>query len=450
MPTISNVEASSPAVIVDVDEQLYRKVSRRILPLLFICYVVAYLDRVNVGFAKLQMLDSLNLRNGVFALGASIFFAGYFFFEIPSNLLLHRYGAKIWIARIMVSWGIVSASLAFVAPLAKFFHVETSTMFYMLRFLLGICEAGFFPGIILYMNYWFPARRQTVAMSGFLIAIPVSLMFGSLVSGWVMQSTHGLLAMEGWQWMLLIEGIPSIILAIAVLAWLGNGIASAKWLTASEKIILQRNLDEESAGKLHRPSAAFKSGRVWLLVAIMLAYNTGFYGLAFWMPSIIRASGVKSPLTIGVLTAIPYLTAIVAMTWNARHSRKTGERRLHAAFAAIIGGCGLILSALMAHNVPLSILFLTIATCGMLGLMPIFWTFVGQLLTGTAAAAGIAFINSIGNLAGFTGSFITSVAQDLTGNINNGTYVLGASLLLCGFLIMSVPKSMLNNPTSNS
>ena len=217
MPSITQT-AAAPAAADSSEDALYRKVMRRILPLLLLCYVVAYLDRVNVGFAKLQMLDELSLSDGVYALGASIFFWGYFLFEMPSNLLLHRYGARFWIARIMITWGIVSSSMAFIVPLAQFFHVQTTTMFYTLRFLLGLCEAGLFPGVILYMNYWFPARRQSVAMSGFLVAIPLSLTLGSVVSGWLMEQTHGLSGMSGWQWMLLLEGLPSIVVAFIVLA----------------------------------------------------------------------------------------------------------------------------------------------------------------------------------------------------------------------------------------
>ncbi|HDV6321438.1 MFS transporter [Burkholderia multivorans] len=444
MPILTETAASA-APVDETEERVYRKVLRRVLPLLLLCYVVAYLDRVNVGFAKLQMLDSLGLSDTIYAVGASIFFWGYFLFEIPSNLLLHRYGARFWIARIMITWGIVSSSLAFIAPLARFFHVEASTMFYILRFLLGACEAGFFPGVILYMNYWFPARRQSTAMSGFLIAIPVSLTLGGIVSGWLMENTHGLLGLGGWQWMLLLEGIPSILVAFVVLAFMGDGIASAKWLSASEKALLQRNLEQESTRKTHSIGAAFRNPHVWLLTFILLTFNTGFYGLAFWLPSIIRASGVQSPLSIGLLTAIPYLSAVVAMLWNAAHSRRTGERRLHAAIPAGIGGVGLMLSAFFASNVPLSILFLTISTCAILGLMPIYWTFPGQILAGTAAAAGIALINSIGNLSGFTGSMITSVAKNLTGNINNGTYALGACLLVSCVLILAIPKRLLDN-----
>jgi len=444
MPIITQV-AAVPAAVNEVEDQLYRRVMRRILPLLLLCYVVAYLDRVNVGFAKLQMLGDLGMSDTIYAIGASIFFWGYFLFEMPSNLLLHKYGARFWIARIMVTWGIVSSSLAFIVPLASFFHVQTSTMFYTLRFLLGVCEAGFFPGVILYMNYWFPARRQSVAMSGFLVAIPLSLTLGGIVSGWLMENTHGMLGFSGWQWMLLLEGIPSVLVAFVVFFWLGDGIQSAKWLSASEKALLQSNLERESTAKTHGVAAALKSPRVWLLTIILLTFNTGFYGLAFWLPSIIRASGVQSTLNIGLLSAIPYLSAVVVMLLNAAHSRKTGERRLHAAIPACVGGVGLILSALFANNIPVSIIFLTVATCGILGLMPIYWTFPGQILSGTAAAAGIALINSVGNLSGFTGSMITGLAKQWTGNINNGTYALGACLLVSCGLILLIPKNMLGH-----
>ena len=444
MPIITQV-AAVPAAVNEVEDQLYRRVMRRILPLLLLCYVVAYLDRVNVGFAKLQMLGDLGMSDTIYAIGASIFFWGYFLFEMPSNLLLHKYGARFWIARIMVTWGIVSSSLAFIVPLASFFRVQTSTMFYTLRFLLGVCEAGFFPGVILYMNYWFPARRQSVAMSGFLVAIPLSLTLGGIVSGWLMENTHGMLGFSGWQWMLLLEGIPSVLVAFVVFFWLGDGIQSAKWLSASEKALLQSNLERESTAKTHGVAAALKSPRVWLLTIILLTFNTGFYGLAFWLPSIIRASGVQSTLNIGLLSAIPYLSAVVVMLLNAAHSRKTGERRLHAAIPACVGGVGLILSALFANNIPVSIVFLTVATCGILGLMPIYWTFPGQILSGTAAAAGIALINSVGNLSGFTGSMITGLAKQWTGNINNGTYALGACLLVSCGLILLIPKNMLGH-----
>ena len=432
------------------EDRTYRKVILRILPVLLLCYMAAYLDRVNIGFAKLDMLNDLQFSNTVYALGASIFFWGYFIFEVPSNLLLHRFGARFWIARIMLSWAIVSMAVAFTVPLAKFFHIESETMFYVLRFLLGICEAGFFPGVILYLNYWFPTRRQSRVMSGFLMAMPISLTLGGVVSGWLMTKMQGVQGMAGWQWLLIIEGIPSVIMAFVVLAFMANNIDAAKWLSPEEKSLLKANLQTDSKGKATNLREVFFNGRVWLLVLILLTFNTGFYGLAFWMPSIIKSAGVTNPLDIGLLTAIPYGIAIIAMTLNARHSNRTGERRLHAAIPAIIGGIGLILSAYFANNVVLSIVFLSVSASGVLSLMPIYWTLPGTVLSGVAAAAGIGMINAIGNLSGFTGSMITAVAENLTGNINNGTYVLGACLFVSAGLILSIPRTMLRRHTQAS
>lgn len=428
------------------EDRTYRKVIVRILPVLLLCYMAAYLDRVNIGFAKLSMLEDLQFSNTVYALGASVFFWGYFLFEVPSNLLLHRYGARFWIARIMLSWAIVSMAVAFTQPLASFFHVESSTMFYVLRFLLGICEAGFFPGVILYLNYWFPTHRQSRVMSGFLMALPVSLTLGGILSGWLMTSMDGWHGMAGWQWMLLIEGVPSLVMAAIVFGCLCDNIDKAAWLSQQEKELLKANLKQDAHGKVSRLKDAFFSPRVWLLVFILLTFNTGFYGLAFWMPSIIKSAGVTSSLEIGLLTAIPYSVAVIAMLLNARHSNRTGERRLHAAIPAFIGGCGLMLSAAFAHDVVLSILFLTVAASGVLSLMPIFWTLPGTVLSGVAAAAGIGMINAFGNLSGFTGSMITAVAENLTGDINNGTYVLGLCLFISGALVMAIPAAMLKRP----
>jgi MFS family permease len=425
------------------EDRIYRKVIWRILPVLLLCYMAAYLDRVNIGFAKLDMLADLGFSNTIYALGASMFFWGYFLFEVPSNLLLHRLGARFWIARIMISWAIISMAVAYTVPLARFFHVEPSTMFYSLRFLLGICEAGFFPGVILYLNYWFPAHRQSRVLSGFLMAMPISLTLGGPLSGWLMTSMQDVQGMAGWQWMLIIEGIPSILLAFVVIFCLVDKIDDAKWLSTSEKAILKNNLQADNKHKTSSLKDVFTNGRVWLLVVILLTFNTGFYGLAFWMPSIIQSAGITSSLHIGLLTAIPYSVAVVAMTLNARHSHITGERRFHAAIPAFIGCAGLILSAFFADNLVLSIIFLSVAASGILSLMPIFWTLPGTLLSGVAAAAGIGMINAIGNLSGFTGSMITAVAENLTGDINNGTYILALCLLVSGALILAIPQSVL-------
>ncbi|WP_447920282.1 MFS transporter [Achromobacter aegrifaciens] len=437
----SNLQpAAGPAPIEDADDALYRKIGRRIIPILMLCYVVAYLDRVNIGFAKLQMIEDLGLDNAVYAMGASIFFWGYMLFEVPSNILLHRLGARVWITRIMITWGIASGAIAFTAPLASLFGVQNSTMFYILRFLLGICEAGFFPGVVLYVNQWFPIKRQSRVFSIFLAALPVSLILGGPLSGWLLRSTHGLHSFGGWQWLLVLEAAPAVLMGLVVWFALASSAETASWLSPAEKQAVQANLARNTEHKSHRFSAALRDVRLWLLMGILLTFNTGFYGLSFWLPTIIQNSGVQDPLHIGLLSAIPYIAGGLAMFFNARHSARTGERQLHTAIPALIGGVGLILSAMFASSVPASMTFLTIAAAGILGMMPVFWTLPGTILSGAAAAAGIALINSIGSLSGVAGSFISSIAQNVTGDINNGTYVLGFSLLVAAGLAMLLPR----------
>lgn len=422
------------------EDALYRKIGRRIIPILMLCYVVAYLDRVNIGFAKLQMMEDLSLDNTVYAMGASIFFWGYMLFEVPSNILLHRLGARVWITRIMITWGIASGAIAFTAPLANLFGVQNATMFYILRFFLGICEAGFFPGVVLYVNQWFPTRRQGRVFSTFLAALPVSLILGGPLSGWLLRSTHGLHDFDGWQWLLVLEAAPAVIMGLVVWFGLASNAETAAWLSPAEKQTVQANLTRNAVQTSHRFSAALRDVRLWLLMGILLTFNTGFYGLSFWLPTIIQNSGVQDPLHIGLLSAIPYIAGGAAMFFNARHSARTGERQFHTAVPALIGGLGLILSAFFASSVPLSLVFLTVAAAGILGMMPVFWTLPGTILSGAAAAAGIALINSIGSLSGIAGSFISSTAQSLTGDINNGTYVLGLSLLVAAGLAMLLPR----------
>lgn len=423
------------------EEKLYRKLLWRIAPILFLCHLFSFLDRVNIGFAKLQMLGDLKIGDSAFALGASMFFIGYIALEIPSNMVLHRVGARRWIARIMLTWGLISAGTMFTAELARLFGVQNATMFYMLRLLLGCCEAGFYPGMLLYLNYWFPSDRQTKVTFGLLLALPTSLVFGGPLSGWLMQQSHGWLGYSGWQWMLLIEGIPAMALAFLVYFGLADRIGQAKWLTDAEKRLLEKNVVTENAHKEYHFGAALRDYRVWICAGIIFTYATGWYGLSFWLPSIVRESGVKDTFHIGVLTAIPFVFAAATMLFNAWHSSKTGERRWHAAIPAFMGGAGLILSAVFASNVPVSIFCLCIAASGILGLTPVVWTYPGSLLSGTAAAAGFAMINSFGSLSGIAGSWITDVVKQMTGSISNGTYALGFVVMCTGILVLSLPAA---------
>jgi D-galactonate transporter len=415
----------------------YRKVTWRLIPFLMLCYVVAYLDRVNVGFAKLQMLNDLKFSETVFGLGAGVFFIGYFLFEVPSNVILHRVGARVWIARIMITWAVISGAFMF---------VTTPTMFYVMRFLLGAAEAGFFPGIILYLTYWYPAERRARIIATFMTAIPLSGVFGGPLSGWIMESFAGTNGWTGWQWMFIIEAVPAVVMGIAVLLYLDNGIASAKWLTAGEKRLLQDAIDRDAKGKVEHPSlrAVFADRRVWLMSLIYFCCVMGQYGLTFWMPSLIKAAGIKGVLDIGLFTAIPYSAAVVAMLLFGRSADKHRERRWHLVVPMVLGAIGLVGSALSGTNTGIAVAFLALAAAGVITSAPLFWSLPTAFLGGTAAAAGIAGINSVGNLAGFASPYLIGWLKDLTQSTNIGMYVLAGVLVVGCIAVLSVPARLVN------
>nr|WP_315426185.1 MFS transporter [uncultured Albidiferax sp.] len=418
-----------PSATSDALEQAtYRKVMWRLIPFLFLCYVVAYLDRVNVGFAKLQMLTDLKFSETVYGLGAGIFFIGYFLFEVPSNMILHRTGARVWIARIMVTWGIISSCMMF---------VTTPTMFYVLRFFLGVAEAGFFPGIILYLTYWFPSARRARVVALFMTAIALSGVVGGPLSGWIMQAFAGVNGWAGWQWLFLLEGIPSILVGISVYFYLDDSIAQAPWLTDAEKRLLIDNISrDEGARADHSLKQVFRNGRVWLMASIYFCFIMGLYGISFWLPQLIKTAGVKDVLDVGLLTMVPYTLAAVTMVLASRSSDRSGERRWHTAGAGFIGGVGLILSGIYGGDVTLAMAALSLATMGILTCLPLFWTLPTSMLRGSAAAAGIALINAVGNLAGFVSPFMVGSVKDATGSTTAGLYVLAASLFLGGILVL--------------
>ncbi|AZG12336.1 MFS transporter [Cupriavidus pauculus] len=418
------------------EDAVYRKVSWRLVPFLLLCYVVAYLDRVNVGFAKLQMLNDLQFSETVYGLGAGIFFIGYFLFEVPSNVILHKVGARIWIARIMITWGLISAAMMF---------VTTPTMFYVLRFLLGIAEAGFFPGIILYLTYWYPASRRGRTTTFFMTAIALSGVIGGPLSGWIMQSFDGHNGWAGWQWMFLIEGIPSILVGIWVLLYLDDRIAHAKWLTPDERALLARNIEAEDQHKEDPPvRQVLSSPRVWLMSAIYFSFVMGLYGVSFWLPTIIKQTGVKGTLEVGMLTAIPYGCAVIGMILFAHSADRRGERRWHIAVPALLGALGLVLSVQWHADTTLAMIALTLATIGILTTLPLFWSLPTAFLAGTGAAAGIALINSLGNLAGFISPYAVGWLKDLTQSTESGMYLLAACMVVGAALALSVPAKMVS------
>jgi len=430
-------QAAAPSFGDTQEASVYRKVSWRLIPFLMLCYVVAYLDRVNVGFAKLQMLSDLNFSETVFGLGAGVFFLGYFLFEVPSNIALHRVGARVWIARIMITWGLISGAFMF---------VKTPEMFYFMRFLLGMAEAGFFPGIILYLTYWYPSERRARMVTTFMTAIPVSGIFGGPLSGWVMETFSGANGWSGWQWMFVIEALPALAMGVAVLLYLDNGIRSAKWLDESEKRLLEERITREAQTKVEHPSlrAVFADRRVWLMSLIYFCCVMGQYGLTFWMPSLIKAAGIKGVFNIGMFTAIPYTAAVVAMLLLGRSADKHRERRWHLAVPMLLGAVGLTGSALAGDNTGVAIAFLTLAAAGVISSAPLFWSLPTAFLGGSAAAAGIAAINSVGNLAGFASPYLIGWIRDLTQRTDNGMYVLTA-ILVCGvILVLRLPARMVN------
>jgi len=408
------------------EARTYAKVDRRLIPFLFLCYILAYLDRVNVGFAKLQMLQDLSLSDAAFATGAGIFFIGYFLFEVPSNILLKKFGARTWIARIMISWGIISAATML---------IRKEWAFYGMRFLLGLAEAGFFPGIIFYLTLWYPSRLRSTRTALFVSAIAVSGVLGNPISGWIMESLSGRLGLAGWQWLFLAEGIPSFLVGIWVYFYLDSSIAEAKWLSDEEKAILAKNIEAEDRHKHEvRVVDAFKSGKVYVLCAIYFTLMIGLYGISFWLPTIVKAFGVKGYRDIGLITAIPYAVAVIGMILLSWHSDRTGERRLHYVLNVTAGGLGLIFSGIFAQEPVLAILFLSVGTLGVIGSMPLFWPIPSAFLAGTAAAAGIGVVNSVGNLGGFIGPNVPVWVKSISTNPSAALYVI-AVVLFTGALV---------------
>jgi len=418
-----------------LESTAYHKVDVRLLPFLFLCYILAYLDRVNVGFAKLQMLKELSMSDAAFAAGAGIFFIGYFFFEVPSNVLLKKFGARMWIARIMISWGVISACMIF---------VKGEWSFYGMRFLLGLAEAGFFPGVIFYLTLWYPSKLRASRTAWFVAAIAVSGVVGNPVSGWIMDKLSGAMNLAGWQWLFLSEGIPSVIVGIWVIFYLDSSIEEAKWLTAEDKALLASNLIAEDKQKTeHKLTDAFKSGKVWVLCAIYFTLMIGLYGIAFWLPTIVKAFGIKGYLGVGLITAIPYGVAVIGMILLSVHSDKTGERRLHYVFNVTAGAIGLVLSGVFASNPVWAIVFLSIGTLGVIGSMPLFWPLPSAFLAGTAAAAGIGIVNSVGNLGGYFGPNIPIWAKLISSDRSAALYIIAGILMIGAFLaFFFVPRNL--------
>ncbi len=391
-------------------------VRRRLIPLLFVLYVVAYLDRVNVSFAATEMGADLGLTAAAYGLGAGIFFIGYFLFEVPSNLLMRRYGARRWIARILISWGVLSGLTAF---------VTNEWQFYLVRFLLGVAEAGFFPGIVLYLTYWVPRAERARAMALFLTATAVAGLIGAPLSG-ALLSLDGFLGLQGWQWLFIVEAIPAVIFGCIVWRVLPNGPREARWLTAEQREALDAVVASEAALEpgIEGLGGAFRSLRVWILALLYLAIVIGFYGISLWLPLIVKRDFPDlTPVGLGLVTAIPYACAVVAMVAVGRSSDRRRDRRWHLAIPLVVCAVGLVIAGVSGSVTAL--VAICVATAGVYAVLGPFWTLPPAFLRGAAAAAGIAWINSVGNLGGFIGPYTLGRLADSSGGIGLGLVVLG-------------------------
>lgn len=406
-----------------------RTATKRLIPLLALAYLLNYIDRVNVGFASLTMNADLGLSAAAYGLGAGLFFVGYFFFEVPSNVILHRVGARIWIARIMVTWGVVASSTAF---------IQGEIGFYVVRVLLGIAEAGFFPGIILYLTYWFPRVERARIVALFFLAVPLSSVVGGPLSTWLISVGDGALGFDaGWRFMFFVEGIPAVLLGVAVLWLLPDRPTRARWLPTDQAVALEERIaaeDAAAAGQDRGVAAALRDGRVVALSVVYFGIVFGLYVLAFFLPQIVAGFEQQfgadySLVEVGLITAVPYAIASVTMVLWARRSDRSGERPLHVAVPAVVGSVA-IAGALYMDSPLLVMACVTVCAIGVFAAIPPFWSLPNAFLTGAGAAAGIGLINSFGNLSGFVGPFVAGWLKDLTGDSRAGMWVVAVMMLM--------------------
>jgi D-galactonate transporter len=413
-----------------LEERTVARASKRLVPFLILCFFVAYLDRVNVGFAALTMNRDLGLSASAFGFGAGVFFLTYAVFEVPSNLLLERFGARRWIARIMCTWGILSGAMAFI-------HGETG--FYVVRMLLGAAEAGFFPGIIFYLTLWFPAVYRARMAGAFLAAVPLATVIGAPVSG-VLLGLDGVMGLRGWQWLFLLEAAPALILSAVVFFYLTDQPADAAWLAPEERAWLvarlrQEQLKRESV-RTYNVVQALCNPKVLALSLVYFGAVANNYGLSFFLPQIVKAFG-GSNVQAGIVTAIPYVAGAIGAVWWGRHSDATRERRFHLAGSLLLGSAGIALSTAIDNPV-LKILVLCVAGFGIFGSLPVFWTLPTAFLGGAAAAGGIALINSIGNLAGFVAPYAVGAIRDATGGFTGGLLCVSGASLLATLIVLTL------------
>jgi MFS family permease len=420
----------------DDEAAAYHRAAWKLIPFLLILYIISFLDRVNVGFAKLQMSTDIGLSDAVFGLGAGIFFIGYAACEIPSNILLQRFGARIWISRILVVWGIISICFMF---------VTTPAQFLTLRFLLGIAEAGFYPGIVLYLTYWFPGKLRSQVCALFFVGIPIAGLIGAPLSGFIMKQMAGVSGFAGWQWLFLLEGLPAVIGGIVTFFYLSNGPKDAKWLTPGERNVIVPALEAEDAthramGHGHRLVDALTSGKVWLLAITNFTLLGGIYGISFWMPQIVKDLGVKDLFLNGVVTSIPFAVACVCMIAVGRSSDRMRERKWHIILSAAVGALGLVGGATLTTPA-LALACLSLGLGGALASIVVLWVLPSALLTGAANAGGLALMATIGNLGGYVAPYVVGLAKEATGRTDFGLYLMAIAMFLGTLLVLLLPRN---------
>jgi MFS transporter, ACS family, tartrate transporter len=424
----------APATVEAIESETMRRITRRLIPLLMICYFAAYLDRVNVGFASLTMNKALGLSAEIFGIGSGIFFLGYFLFEVPSNLILEKVGARRWIARILITWGIISGATAFVTGTWTFLGI---------RFLLGFAEAGFYPGIILYLTWWFPSSYRSRIIGIFMTAIPISIVTGSLISSQILRlGDWGGLA--GWQWLFILEALPAVLLGFVVMIYLTDSPQQAKWLEPAQRDWLVRRLTDERDAKEARRNYSLaetmRHPRVWLLTLVYFGQNVSGYGLVIFLPQIVSRFGVGVGLN-GLISALPFAAGAVAMVWWGIHADRTGEHRLHTAAACFLNFAGLAACVLLQNPV-LMMVAIILSQMGQAAIAPTFWALPTAMLSGTAAAGGIAMINAVGNLGGFLGPYMMGSIKDAT-----GSFTIGLLSIAMGTLVATVVLLVLGSET---
>lgn len=419
-----------------------RKLKIRLLPWLFFLFVVAYIDRINIGFAALTMNRELGISSNQFGIAAGIFFFGYFIFEVPSNLILHKIGARIWMARILLTWGIVAMATGLVGNLHQL---------YAMRFLLGVAEAGYLPGIILYLTYWFPRRERSQALALFIAAIPIASLVGAPMSGAILDRVHWL-GVSSWRWLLILEGLPAIVCGLLTYFALPSWPSEATFLSPEEREWLRADLAREELQKLERHNySVFEvmvNGRVWYLIAINFGMMIGLYTLLFWTPQLLKSfSGLYSNTTVGLLVMLPHLVGLAAMIPVARSSDRWLERRYHAGIPALAAGAALLLLGKF-HSLVLAVALLSFLAAGVYSFLSPFWAIPGEFLAGFAAAAGIGLVNSVANLGGFVGPYVVGTMSSWTGGIYSGIALAGIPLLISGALLLLLPKEAHSNRAS--